>query len=81
MVKMIATKPITYDRQTLAADDEFEAAEPYATTLVRLGRARRADDESTATKPTGTKSKGKAKAGDDDAQDGTYSTRRLKADD
>lgn len=78
MVKMIATKPITYDMRTVQAGDEFEVADHHVATLVSLGRARATDAKSTKVEPVKTSSteeKPPAEAS------GKYATRRMKADD
>jgi hypothetical protein len=81
MPKMIATKPITYDRRTIEAGEEFEVAESYVGTLQSLGRATLKEGKGTKVKPTGTRSTdddtGNGDNGDDKSS--TYKTRRLKA--
>ncbi len=87
MVKMIATKPLTYDMKTVEAGAEFEVADQYASTLVSLGRATlKEGGKGTKVEPVTTKSKEEPKPAEpakpaeaDDA--GKYKTRRFKAED
>lgn len=75
MVKLIATKPHTYNNKVIQTDEEFEADEPFASTLVSLNRARRADESSTEAKPMTTEDNGNDDTGK------KYKTRRMKAED
>jgi hypothetical protein len=81
MVKMIATKPHTFDGRVIQANEAFEADERYAGTLVSLGRARRADEKSTEVKPTTTAAAAEPKPESKQGGKRTYKTRRTKAED
>lgn len=91
MVKMIATKPLTYDMKTVEAGAEFEVEDQYAGTLVSLGRAtlKEGGGKGSKAEPTTTRSKEEpkepktaetAKTGEVD-DSGRYKTRRFKAED
>ncbi len=79
MVKMIATKPLTYDMKTIEAGEEFEVADQYVGTLVSLGRATPQEQKSTKTKPMKAKPDESEEADDPGGKE--YKTRRLKAED
>lgn len=81
MVKMIATKPITYDMKTVNAGDEFEVADQHVGVLVSLGRASPKDAAGTKVEPVTTKPKEDPKpAKAAEAEDaGKYRTRQVKA--
>jgi hypothetical protein len=80
MVKMIATKPLTYDMKTIEADEEFEVADAYVGTLTSLGRARLKDDpKGSKVKPTTTRQEPDDESGEDTGA--KYRTRQVKAKD
>lgn len=79
MVKMIATKPLTYDMKTVEAGAEFEVADQYVGTLVSLGRAT-VKGKTTKVAATTTKPPAEEPAAESENK-ATYKSRRLKSED